>query len=408
MRIGGPITFNQSGAFPVSLGPGQYFYPPPGNYLLTLGYQSCLEWWDPIQYSWRVLAWPLSAVPVSIDGYNYRITNRSGIVAGAAITNAGTTGVNGIGPTQTGTTASFAAPGGTGQTAKGYVIIGGSLPALNIAQAGSAFVVPPLILIDPPPVGGIQATAISTITAAGALNSVTLVNVGAGYTSLPNVYVIPQFLDYAGAPALPYTLPATGPIAPNFPPGQIANGPGGGISPPGNFMQGLQAAFPITTGALVNFGAGVLGGSGTLTGLVVTDYGSAYTAVPAITFAGGTLAGGVAATALMSWGVTAVTGSGGVAYTSGNPVESTLGLFASPEGFYDNNAFNVRPMRGHLTSAAGATAIDDNGFGIQTVLGAGNFGVSIGGSIPTTTVTFSAITMGGVNDTSVLQAFLNE
>jgi len=194
-------------------------------------------------------------------------------------------------------------------------------------------VVPPLILIDQPPLGGIQATAVATITAAGALASVTLVNPGAGYTVLPNVYVIPQFLDYPGQLALPYTVPVSPtPIAPNFPPGQIAIGPGGtsfaGVIPQ-NFAQGLQASSPSTAGALVTFGAGVLAGSGTLTGLVVFDYGSGYSTVPAITFAGGTLAGGVAATSLMSWALVSATQTAGAAFTVGNPIKSTLGYFFS-------------------------------------------------------------------------------
>jgi len=106
----------------------------------------------------------------------------------------------------------------------------------------------------------------------------------------------------------------------------------------------------------------------------------------------------------MAWALTALTGSGGATYTIGNPWESTMGLLNVPgSAFNNNNLLQPRIARGRLTSAAGAVAIEDPGFGIQTLLGAGNFGVAIGGSIPTTTVTFSAITMGGVTDTSILQ-----
>jgi hypothetical protein len=416
MRIGGPIPFNPAGSFAVTLGSGGYFYMPPGNFLVSPGGQTVMQWWDPVQSTWRNLGpAPATGIPIQCDGYNWRMVNLSGVVIGGAITNAGSGGVNGIGPTQTSTTLGVGTPGGNGQVGEGYVIIGGSLPALSIAQAGSGFVVPPLILIDAPPLGGIQATAVSTITAAGVLNSVTLVNAGAGYTVLPNVYVVPQFLDFPGQPELPYTIPQSPtPVAPNFPPGQIAIGPGGtsfaGVIPQ-TFTQGLQAAFPSTSGALVNFGAGVLAGSGTLTGLIITNYGSAYTAVPALSFAGGTLAGGVAATALMSWAVTAITGSGGVAYAVGNPVISTLGYMINSgvaQKSVNNDYIQPREFHGVLTSAAGAVQIEDNGFGFETVLAAGNFGVAIGGSIPTTTVTFSAITMGGINDTSLIQAFINE
>jgi hypothetical protein len=104
-----------------------------------------------------------------------------------------------------------------------------------------------------------------------------LVNIGAGYTSLPNVYVIPQFSEYPGAPSL-----ITGLTQPNAPPGAIAGGAGpygvGGIQPPQNWRYGLQTAAPLTSGALINFGAGVLGGSGTLTGVVLVDGGTLYAA----------------------------------------------------------------------------------------------------------------------------------
>ncbi len=417
MRLGGPFPFNPVGSFPVSLGSGQYFYPPPGNYLFTLGGQSVLQWWDPILSTWRNICPAVSpGAAVSVDGYNYRILNQSGVVQGAAITTAGSGGVNGIGPTQTGSTVTFAAPGGNGQQAKGYVIVGGAVGTTGgtatLTQAGSGFAVPPLILIDPPPPGGIQATAVSTITAGGALNSVTVVNPGAGYTSVPNFYVIPQFLDYPGQLALPYTIPATGLAAPNFPPGLIAGGAGpggtGGIMPPQSFTMGLQLAFPITGGALVTSPA--LAGSGTLTGIVVTDYGSAYTSVPAVTF-GGTSLGAAAATSLMSWCVTAIAGSGGAGYTVGNPVISSLGYLivgGVAQRIVNNDYMLPREFHGVLTSTAGAIQIEDPGFGFQTVLAAGNFGVAQSTSIGGTSVTFSGVTMGGINDSSLLQMNVNE
>jgi hypothetical protein len=214
------------------------------------------------------------------------------MVTSVTITTAGTTGTNGIGPTQTGTSIGFTAPGGNGITTKGYVIIGGALSAPTITTAGSGFVAAPIILIDPPPPGGIQATATAAINpATGVLAAVTLVNAGAGYLTPPNYYVVPQFLDYPGQPALPYTIPLPPtPIAPNFPPGQIQN------MPPQIWMQGLQPSFPILGGALVTSGA--LTGSGTLTGIVITNGGSLYAAVPTVSFAGGTLVGTPAGTAV--------------------------------------------------------------------------------------------------------------
>jgi len=416
MRIGGSFPFNQSGSFPVALGPGQYFYIPSGEHLITLGPQSICQWWDPVNSLWRNLGpAPCATFALGADAYNYRIINLSGVVVGGLITTAGTAGTNGIGPTQTGASISFGAAPSGGQAAKGYIIVGGAVGSAGgsatVTQAGSGFVVPPLVLIDPPPIGGIQATAVSTITAGGAINSVTMVNPGAGYTSVPNFYLVPQFLDYPGQLALPYTVPATGLPAPYFAPGLIAGGAGtggtGGIMPPQNFMRGLQIAAPITSGALITGPA--LAGSGTTTGIVVTDYGSGYTSVPTITFTNAPTS--AAATAVMSWGVTAVTGGSGTGYTVGNLVESTLGkLFVSTtaQTYINNDHVSPRSFRGVLTSTAGALNIEDNGFGFEQALIAGNFGVGQGTTIASGSIVFSAISMGGVNDTSLIQTFIND
>jgi hypothetical protein len=406
MRLGGPFPFNPGGAFPISLSGGQYYYPPPGNYLFTPGTQTVIQWWDPVQSSWRTYTNPPGTTQaISVDGYNYRIINLSGVVQAASITNAGSGGVNGIGPTQTGSTVSFAGPGGNGQTAKGYVVVGGSLPALVVAQGGSGFVVPPLILIDPPPAGGVQATATSAITSAGVLTSATLVNAGAGYTSIPNVYVIPQFLDYPGQLALPYTIPASGPVAPNFPPGQIAIGPGSGAAGviPQTFMNGLQGSFPTSSGALVNFGAGVLGGSGTLTAIVMTDFGSLYSAaVPAVSF-GGTSLGAAAATAVMAWAASAVsTFTGGTIGSNGAPVESSLGQLLLTS---NNNTLLGRPIRGSATTG-GVVTIADPGFAIQTLMASGS--IALTGIVSVNPTGGGAGTMGPVTDTHILQMMVNE
>lgn len=402
MRIGGAFPFNFSGAFPVTLSGGEFIYPPAGNYLMALGNQTCLQWWDPVANLWRNVAQPQAETfQIFVDGYNWRLLNASGIVAAAAITNAGSGGTNGIGPTQTGSTVTFAAgasvPGGT---ALGYVIVGGALSSPTVTQAGSGFVTPPLILIDPPPAGGIQATATCTLTAGGGINTVTLGNAGAGYTSVPNFYVVPQFGAYPGSPTNPYTLPASGPPQPYTPPGQITNMP-----PAPWTAQGQQPSFPSTAGALITSGA--LTGSGTLTGLVVTHYGVGYTSVPAVSF-GGTSLGAAAATSIMSWGVTALTGGSGTGYTVGNVWESAMGyLTPGTTNYNNNNLLQPRPARGVLTSTAGALSIEDGGFGMQKVLVAGNFGVAQGGTIATGSIVFSGISMGGITDTSMLQLMVD-
>ena len=291
MRLGGAFPFNPSGAFPIALAAGGFCYIPPGQWLVTPGASSLVQWWTPLTGFWTNLT-GLSAnngLAISVDGYNYRLLNNTSTVTGATIGTAGSGGTNGIGPAVTGTSIAFAAAPAGGQTAKGYLIIGGAVGTAGgtatVTQAGSGFLVAPLILIDPPPVGGIQATAIATITAGGLLNTVTIVNPGAGYAAVPQFYVVPQFLDYPGSPT-----PILPPPLLSIPPGQFT------LMPPGVFTaDGLTPAFPLTAGALVTSPA--LAASGAQTGIVVTENGAGYAAAPAITFSGGTLVGTPTATA---------------------------------------------------------------------------------------------------------------
>lgn len=393
IRIGGPVPFGQQEQ-QIALGPGGVMYLPPGNFLVTLGLVTVLQSFDPFALQWRTFGPPnMDEVPVESDGYNWRLINQSGIVVGASITNAGSGGVNGIGAAATGVNVTFAAPA-AGQAATAYPIVGGALSAPTITQAGSGFLVPPLILIDPPPFGGVQATAVATINAAGAINAVTLTQVGAGYTSVPNYYVIPQFSVYPGA-VVPPNLPgfAQTAVPPIVPPGQVAAPLIQGV-----FNYGLTPAFPTSAGALITSGA--LTGSGTLTAIVMQTAGSNYlgTAIPAITITG---AGAAAATALMSMSLTGITiTNGGAAYGAAPNIESSLGLIAQT---HNNNLFLPRAARAVSTLAAGVingTVIEDPGFGFQKIPILGT--IMTGGTPATTEATLTAV-IGGINDVCFIQ-----
>ena len=173
---------------------------------------------------------------------------------------AGSTGTNGIGFAQTGAAIAFSAPGTGGILATGYVIVGGSVAAPTLTQAGSGFLVPPLIVIDPPPAGGIQATAYAVLTAAGALSAVTMDNVGGGYAATPNFWIIPQPALYQGGTQQGTAAGAV---------------PAPGLVSQTNAVPGNQNIGAGTTGALLTPVA--LTGSGTLTGLVITNNGGGYT-----------------------------------------------------------------------------------------------------------------------------------
>jgi hypothetical protein len=369
----------------LTLPSGGIYYTPPGEYLITTGSQTVIEWWDPVGAIWRNYAGPNTWEQISSDGANYRLVNLSGVVVGANITNAGSGGTNGIGPIQTGSTVSFAAPaaGGVTATAQGYVVVGGTVPAPTVTQGGSGFLVPPAIACDPPPPGGVQATFTSTISAAGVITGVTQLNPGAGYTSIPQFYIIPQPMFYQGAVRYPGDLPQTVPA-----PGLINQANVWTGSP---YQPNIQTG---TTGALLTGVA--LTGSGTLTAVVMTYFGNGYlgNAVPGVTFAGVSL-GAAAATAIMSFCISGATAAMSVSTgnVTGAPVITSLGLIASTN---NNNTFFPRPARGIVVAGGASFTVEDPGFGLQ------------GGAVTTLQpgTTLSTVTntqYGGRTDTSVLQ-----
>jgi len=370
----------------LTLASGGIYYPPSGEYLVTTGSQTVIEWWDAPNAIWRNYAGPNTWEQIACDGANFRLVNLSGVVVGANITNAGSGGTNGIGPIQTGSTVSFAAPaaGGVTATAQGYVVVGGTVPAPTVTQGGSGFLVPPAIACDPPPPGGVQATFTSTISAAGVLTGVTQLNPGAGYTSIPQFYIIPEPMFYQGAIRFP---------------GDVAQAiPAPGLINPANVWTGSPFQGNIqsgTTGALLTGVA--LTGSGTLTAIVMTYFGNGYAGntVPAVSFAGTSL-GAAAATSIMSLCATGATvvASGGAAQIANTPSITSLGLIASTN---NNNTFFPRPIRGLNTGATGSFTVEDPGFGLQ------GGAVFVNAGTSTTVATVTNTQYGGRVDTSILQ-----
>lgn len=388
-RIGGafplPPPQPQSANGQVALSPGGIFYFPAGNYVVNSGGVSVLQIYDGQGQQWRGFSPPSSQTDfVSVDGYNYRLINLSGVITGALITNAGSGATNGIGATATGVSVAIAAPsaGGPLSTATAYPIIGGSVQAPTITQGGQQFLVPPLVVIDPPPLGGLQATAIATINGAGVVTGITMTFVGAGYTASPNFYLIPQFGLYVGGPSGSFLAGAA---------------PAPGIVHPINAVPGNQNT-STTLGTQLTPNA--LTGTGTLTGIVLVNNGFGYTGttIPAITITG---AGAAAATAIGSFSVTGITaGSAGAGYTGTPPIwDTSLGVVS---GSYNNNEFGARGAQGVTTINAGAVTgyvIEDPGFGLQKVP---SLVVINSGSLATGQATATAV-IGGVNDVSFIQ-----
>ena len=262
-----PYAQPQEGGGVIALSGGGTWYPPSGEWLMSLPATNCvMEYWNPLAQFWQVVT--NASDYFSTDGYNLRMRNTTSSVSIASFT-AGSGGTNGIGFAATGAAVSIVAPlTAGGITALAYAIVGGSVQAPTITQAGSGFAVPPLVVIDPPPPGGVQATAVAALTAGGAIASITMVNVGAGYATSPNFYLIPQTAYYQGGPSGGV---AAAPIIP------------GGLVYPFNAVAGNQNTSPV--GAQLTSLA--LTGSGTLTGVVVYQNGTGYTAItPAVTVTG--------------------------------------------------------------------------------------------------------------------------
>jgi hypothetical protein len=266
----------------VCLVSGGKYVLPAGNFLVTTGPNTDLQWFDPLAATWRPAQPHQSMGFINSDGTNYRLINITGTVTGATVGTAGSGGTNGIGPVQTGTVLTIPASA-TGAVAEGYVIIGGSVPAPQLIQGGSGFLVPPIVCCDPPPVYGIQATFTATINASGAISAVTQVNPGAGYTSVPQFYVIPQPKYYEGMPRWPGDPPVTPPW------------PATGWINPANVWPGTVFQPNITqNGALIM--GNPLTGSGTITGVNIVYVGGGYASAPTPTITGGTLTGTPAVT----------------------------------------------------------------------------------------------------------------
>jgi hypothetical protein len=277
-----PLPTAQTGDIPISLVSGGTYVPASGNYTVVFaGADLRIQQMDPVAMQWRNMCGGLTGGDwFAADGTNTRLINLTGTIS-LTLGAAGSGGTNGIGVAATGVAVAIAAAPAGGINATGYAIVGGSVPAPAVTQGGSGFVAPPVIMIDPPPPGGIQATATATVTA-GAISAIVMVNPGAGYVSAPNFYILPQPAVYYGSPIAgiaPDIFPAPGLVAPPH-------------APQGSIYFGNIS---VASGALLTYGA--LGGSGTVTGLGLLNWGGGYvTTAPAVTITG---AGAATATAVL-------------------------------------------------------------------------------------------------------------
>ncbi len=343
---------------------------PSGNWYLTLGPYTALQYFDSLANLWRTAQTGPTSDPVQVssDGANYRVKNVVGQCMAAVITAAGSGMNNGVYSTSLGTalaaaignSLTFAETVGTPTRRATYnLVVGGAInTSLTITAAGAGYAQFPMIVASDPPSGGVRATAVCTaLTAGGGLSTVTVTNQGAGYTTAPTFTVVPQTSDINGNGAV---LTAT------------------------------------------------LTGSGTLTAMYATDPGAGYIAVPTLTFTGG---GSPTATAVMCLSVATVGAATvtGMSPTSGvYPCAISAGYVAATP-IYTNPSISTglyTPQAGLiLANVTGATTMTF-GNGIT----ASNTFPIYGGlhqAIPTVAASFGlytaytpgTITMGLPNDT---------
>ena len=351
-------------ATPINLSSGQTYLIPSGQYSVKLGPYTAIQQFDGTTQTWKTndTTTQSGQTIVSSDGNNVRLINLTGTAVGAVITNGGSGYTNGIytPAQQLGTTAAptvtFAAGGGT-VNATANVVVGGAInTTVTITSGGTNYTKTPILIISPPPAGGVPATATCTISG-GVINAVTVTNQGAGYTVAPTITVVNGQGDTTGSGAV-LTVNST------------------------------------------------LTGSGTITAITMANNGAGMTSVPAISFSP---ASTTAATAVMCFTVTALSGASGVGYTNAAvaPLMATSSLTAGSATLTNpaisTGIFTPRMAYGYATNtsttAFTGTLIDGGLHQVASVnVGLLSLGVALGTTNFTLTTTF-----GGATDTAYLQ-----
>lgn len=355
----------------VTLPAGGVFVLPSGNFAVTPGAYTSLQFKDPITGIWRTIGATQSHVPevVQSDGTNIRLANLTGCPVAAVITTALATGATtGIGATATSLTVT------PSSGASVWVpIVGGALSLTCVtgvtgSTVGAGYLYPPTCVISAPPPGGLQATAHCTVTGGTLLAAqVTIDNQGAGYP-----------VKSTGLSTATITF----------------------INDPRD---------NVGSGATVLLGAT---GTGLLTGLYPSNQGVPLTGVPTLAFS----VGAAGATAIMNFTVTAIASgaTNSATYATGTtPIVTSIANIVSDTPAWTNpihekGATFPRPARiqaalnSNAVTGTGAV-VEDGGFGIQkspTLVVNGQL-------LAITGVTGSlapVASVGGVTDTSWYQA----
>jgi len=156
----------------------------------------------------------------------------------------------------------------------------GFIREIFLNNDGYSYTKPPSVIIDPPPSGGLTATAIAKIKRVGSsfsVDEILLTNAGSGYTTAPKITISGG--GGVGASATCYIEPASsgklGVIRFNV----DQNGQGYTSSPQVVVNGGLPVGFGTTASAV---GIASIGLNGGISAIFVKNSGVGYTGVPAV------------------------------------------------------------------------------------------------------------------------------
>lgn len=154
---------------------------PAGRWLISsTATHTAVEWLDPVQQQWFVLFGNVSggfACIIQSDGSNFRLANLTGAATSATVSAAGT-----------GYTATPTVTPSSGNSTWQAVVGGAVGSSISIVGGGANYTLPPHVYFSYPPAPGVPAQGHANLSG-GAVSSITLDVAGAGYTTAPTIYI---------------------------------------------------------------------------------------------------------------------------------------------------------------------------------------------------------------------------
>ena len=235
----------------------------------------------------------------------------------------------------------------------GNLVAIGSIGVIGITNPGAGYTAAPDVIIGAPnQTGGIQATAVATITTANTVNTVVLTNAGSGYTSPPSITIKGGGATTNATAIAQLTTFATGTVS------VLINSGGFGYGANGSFY----VTFTGGGGSGAN-GTAIVSGNA-VTQVIMNNLGSGYTSAPTVSFANGYTANVTAnatATAIVNTNgiVDVATFSGRVWVAAGRTVYASSAVSPTDFSSVSAVAFNLTDSTLHGN--------------IQAILSANNF-----------------------------------